>query len=107
MNFRYALRVLRRTPAFTMTAVLTLGLVIGANAAVFSLADAILFKPLPYPNPGNLAQLVVMERSPNGESTNDSFDGTTWEVVRDAGSLIDVAATAGGFGRSVNLGRWI
>ncbi|HEY7474662.1 MAG TPA: permease prefix domain 1-containing protein, partial [Vicinamibacterales bacterium] len=53
-DLRYAVRVLRRTPVFTSTAVLTLALVIGACTAVFSLADAILIQPLPYPDPGRL-----------------------------------------------------
>ena len=54
-DVRFALRVLRRTPAFTITSVVTLALVIGACTAVFSLADAILIRPLPYPAPERLA----------------------------------------------------
>src|SRR5262245_52300395 len=56
-DVRHAIRTLRGTPAFTATAVLTLALVIGANAAVFSLADTLLLRPLPYPEPDRLAQL--------------------------------------------------
>jgi len=47
---RYAIRTLMRTPAFTVTAVTTLALVIGATTAVLSLADVLLWRPLPFPD---------------------------------------------------------
>src|SRR5262245_13562905 len=57
-NFKAALRFIRRSPSFSMTVVLTLGLGIGANSAVFSAIDAILLRPLPFPDGDQLMKIL-------------------------------------------------
>ncbi|MGC1159763.1 MAG: permease prefix domain 1-containing protein, partial [Acidobacteriaceae bacterium] len=56
-NFRAALRFLRRSPSFSAAVILTLALGIGANSAVFSAIDAVVLRPLPYPNGDQLVQI--------------------------------------------------
>jgi putative ABC transport system permease protein len=64
----YALRALRRNPAFAITAILSLALGIGAGIAIFTVADGVLLRPLPYPDAGRLA--MVWESRMKGNHHN-------------------------------------
>src|SRR5215211_6514840 len=57
-DFRYALRTLRRVPAFTAVATLTLALGIGATSAMFTLVNSIILRPLPYPNADRIVRVI-------------------------------------------------
>jgi predicted permease len=71
MHFLQTLRSLRRSPAFTLAAIATLALGIGANTAIFSLIDATLLEPLPYPDADRIVQIWFT--TPSGADTNHSI----------------------------------
>ena len=97
---RYALRSLRRTPAFSLAALVTLTLGIGASAAIFTVVNATLLRPLPYPQPERLVQ--VMRRYATG--TERSQTGLRYLFFRDhLASVSSLAAWRGPTG--VNLSR--
>ncbi len=62
-QLRSAVRLLARTPGFTLVAIITLALGIGVNSAIFSVIDAVLLRPLPYPHPERLVAFYEHERN--------------------------------------------
>ncbi|MGA3234795.1 MAG: ABC transporter permease [Bryobacteraceae bacterium] len=94
-DVRYGLRVLAKNPGFTAVAVLTLALAIGANAAIFSLVDAVLLRPLPYPEAEQLVGL--------GQWRNQAGEGYIQTGVS-APTIADIAKT--GVFQYVAYYRW-
>src|SRR3954468_8670562 len=75
-DVRYAVRKLLRTPGFTIIAVITLALGIGATTAMWAIVDGILIRPLPYPDPSRVVRVSALsrEKKPNAMSALDFFD---------------------------------
>jgi putative ABC transport system permease protein len=102
-DFRHAYRTLRKHPGFSLTAIVSIALAIGANSAIFSLQDALLLRPLAVTNPSTL--VTVNSRTPSGafagfpypdvvdlREKNRSFDGLVAYRLIGAGVAQDVHA---------------
>ena len=93
-DIRYAFRMLARTPGFTAVAVLTLALGIGANTAIFSLVNAVLLRPLPFADPGQLVN--VSEAKPKAGVSGVGVSWPAFLELRDhSRAFSSVAGLAG------------
>ena len=100
LDLRFAFRTLRKAPGFTALTIAILALGIGANTAIFSLVDAALFRPLPFPDADRLAML--WERAPSyGHSRVAPLNYVDWSEQNDA--FAAMAAVSGG-GRTLTIG---
>src|SRR3954471_14255031 len=88
----YALRRLVKAPGFTIVAVITLALGIGANTAIFSVVDGVLLQPLPYPEPDRLVGVYHTTEGHRAVMSGPNFT----DVARSASTLENAAAVSTG-----------
>jgi predicted permease len=94
-DLRHAARSLVHSPIFALTSLLTLAICIGANTALFSIVDAVLLRPLPYPHPERLGEVLTHSDAKGNGADEDSQNGQTWFLLRDHGRTFDAAVSSG------------
>lgn len=99
-DVRYGVRMLLKSPLFTAVALTTIAIGIGANTAMFSLVDAILLRPLPYPEP---QRLIVVGTNQRGESTMSPMGTADFLAWRDRQQSFEQVAVLDGAGGSFAL----
>ena len=102
-NIRFALRLLRKSPAFTVTVLATLGLCIGANTAIYSVVDALFFRPLPYPHGDRLVTVATLTTGNGADRFDTGQGGQAWRLIQNNATYITPAIY--GENNGVNLYR--
>jgi putative ABC transport system permease protein len=97
-DLRIGLRMLLKEPGFTVLAVLTLALGIGANTSIFSVVNGIVLRPLPFPEPDQL--VAIWETDEHREALDNSSPANFYDWQQNSRSFSGMAAS---FGRSFNL----
>src|SRR5262245_2152870 len=93
-DVRYAVRLLRRSPGFTIVAVFTLALAVAANTAIFSVVEAVMFRPLPFQDAERLISIVRV--IPNGRGLGGNIAAVNFLEWRRSSSSFDGMAMLGG-----------
>jgi MacB-like periplasmic core domain len=110
-DVRYALRGLRKAPVFSAVATLTLAIGIGANTTIFSAIDALLLRPVPYPDQDRLVRVSLRDpKYPQYGAPVSWTDVAHWQAANDVFEQIEgvsgpdiVAMSAGGFGERASV----
>src|SRR5207244_11537014 len=98
-DLRYAVRMLLKSPGFSFIAIATIALGVGATTAIYSVIDATLLHPLPYPNP---AELIHIEADLPGTGAQDvGISVPEWRDLESSGVFESVSIA--GHGANVNL----
>ena len=106
LDARFGLRMLRRTPGFTLVAVLTVALTIGATATVFTVINAVLLRPLPYKDADRLIGVAAFMPRQNSEITvSPEYDAfkTNSRVLEDAAAYSPMDYNVSGGGEAERL----
>src|SRR5215831_7577327 len=94
-DLRYALRQLRKNPGMTLLAIVTLGLGVGANTAIFTVIESVLLRPLPYAHSDRLVYV--------GRGTNKGYSATSWLNYSDIRAQSTLPQMVAGYSEDVSV----